>query len=261
MELRTAISLGSLRRPFRQALTLAAQLGAQGVAINARTDLQPQAVSHTGLRQIRKWLSDYRLSVACVSFPTRRGLYEADDLDRRLEGARRAMTLAAALGCRVTSLTLNDWSGLSSPGSDVLKSALHDLAAYSLRAGAWPILRVGSEPAADIRELLQALPEGSVGIDFDPAATLMHGQSPIAVLDAMGPWVRHVRIRDATRAAGSSRGVEVQLGRGEVDYPALLGRLEECRYRGFFTIERAAADEDSVEACRLAVEFLQQIFA
>ncbi len=39
------------------------------------------------------------------------------------------------------------------------------------------------------------------------------------------------------------RGLDVPLGRGSVDYPALLGSLEERGYRGYFTIQRDATEK------------------
>ncbi|MFO0264304.1 MAG: TIM barrel protein, partial [Planctomycetota bacterium] len=98
LELKKAVSLESLRLPFRAALEAAAGIGAQAVEINARTMLRPQELSRTGVRQIRKWLDDFRLKVAAISYPTRRSLGDPNDLDRRLDGIRAAMGMANDLG-------------------------------------------------------------------------------------------------------------------------------------------------------------------
>ena len=59
--------------PFKQALATAAEIGAEAVEINARSDLKPGELSRTGVRHLRKMLADLNLKVAAVNFPTRRG--------------------------------------------------------------------------------------------------------------------------------------------------------------------------------------------
>ena len=63
---------------------------------------------------------------------------------------------------------------------------------------------------------------------------------------------------DAVRDFSSGRNVEVELGRGSVDFPALLGGLEEYDYRGWATIERQDS-EQVVDDVANAVKFLRAI--
>ena len=80
-ELKIAIALASLRQPFKKALHTAARMGATGVEIDARHGLRPSELSDTGLRQLKKTLSDLNLRLAGVRFPTRHGYDIAQDLD------------------------------------------------------------------------------------------------------------------------------------------------------------------------------------
>jgi len=72
--------------------------------------------------------------------------------------------------------------------------------------------------------------------------------------------VMHFRARDAVHDLSQGRGLEVQLGRGSVDLPALLGILEEQNYTGYFTIER---DEqvDVIVQCQQAIQYLDNMFS
>ena len=54
------------------------------------------------------------------------------------------------------------------------------------------------------------------------------------------------------------RGVEVQLGRGSVDFARLLAILEQHGYRGYVTIERREADDAVAEAAD-AVAYLRSL--
>lgn len=260
LELRKAVSLESLRLPFRAALEAAAGIGAGAVEINARTMLRPQELSRTGVRQIRKWLEDFRLKVAAISYPTRRSLGDPNDLDRRLDGVRAAMDLAHDLGCRVVS---NQMGRI--PEEDerrgTLVAALSDLAAHSLRAGAWLAVRTGADSGERLEELLKQLPHEAVGVDFDPAELILYGHSPTEAMRALAARVTHFRARDGVRDLALGRGVEVQLGRGSVDFPQLLALLEEQGYQGYLTVERRETSGNALAECGQALEFLDNLFA
>ena len=66
--LKIGIQLASLRLPLKKALLRAAELGAQGVEIDARGELRPTDLTGTAARQIKKMLSDLSLRVAPLVF-------------------------------------------------------------------------------------------------------------------------------------------------------------------------------------------------
>jgi sugar phosphate isomerase/epimerase len=68
----------------------------------------------------------------------------------------------------------------------------------------------------------------------------------------------HVHAKDGVRDLAQGRGVEVPLGRGSVDFPSLLGALEEKGYRGYFTIERENAEDPQAEVGQ-AVQYLRNL--
>ena len=95
------IQTRSLRQPLKQAIQTAARLGAEGVEIDARTELPPAQMSQTAIRQFRKLLGDLNLRVSAVSFITRRGYDVAGDLERRVLATQAAMKMAHAIGASV----------------------------------------------------------------------------------------------------------------------------------------------------------------
>ena len=74
------IQTRSLNQPLKQALQTAVRLGAEGVEIDARTELPPSELSQTGLRQFLKMLEDLRLRVAAVAFPNAARLWRSQRL-------------------------------------------------------------------------------------------------------------------------------------------------------------------------------------
>ncbi len=261
LQLRKSIVLSSLKLPFREALGLAAKMGAEGVEINARTELRPAEMSQTGIRQIRKWLGDFNLTVSCVQFPTNHGYESLERIDERIAGTKAAMRLANDLGCRVIS---NRIGPIPSDPADsrwgTLATALHDLSAYSLKAGAWLAIRTGTNSGPEMAELLKGFPQGALAIDFDPAELMIFRHSPEEAMKALAHAVVHFRARDAVRDMSSGSTMEVQLGRGTIDFSTLLGLLEEHRYRGFLSVERNQ-DGSAVVECSQALEYLQELFS
>ena len=261
LQLKKGIKLESLRLPFKKALTVAAEIGADGVEINARTDVKPAELSRTGVRHLKKMLADLNLQVAAIHFPTRRGFDELDDLDRRLDATKSAMTMAYDLGCNVVTNRIGRVvEEVTDDRRSTLVQALTDLGIFGQRSGAWLAAQCGFEEPKILKGLIDSLPTMAIGVDFDPAQMVINGFSPTDGMQLLAQHVMHFRARDAVHDLSLGRGLEVQLGRGSVDLPALLGKLEEHNYTGYFTIER---DElaDAIIQCSQAVEYLDNLFA
>jgi hypothetical protein len=146
--IRIGVQAASLRVPFKKALPLIASMHATGVELDARGELRPGSLTETGLRQVRKLLDDYGLSVAAVSFQTRRGYDVAEDLEHRIEATKQALQLAYSLGC---SVVLNQVGRIPSQEQQPdawqrLVDSLTDIGRFSQRAGAWLAMTTASRP-------------------------------------------------------------------------------------------------------------------
>ena len=260
LELKVGIQLASLRQPFKKALHTAAELGAQGIEIDARTQLKPGEMSHTALRQVRKLLEDRNLRVCAIGFQTRRGYNVVEDLDRRVEATKDAMQLAYDLGANVV---VNQVGRIPAEPTgvewDLLVQVLTDLGRHGQRIGALLAVETGAEEPACIQRLLQALPPGSVGINLDPGNAIVNGFSASETTSLLSQDVLHVHAKDGVRDLAQGRGLETPLGRGSVDFPELMGILEEHEYRGYFTIEREHASNPILEVGH-AVQYLRNLF-
>jgi len=258
-ELRVGIQLASLRLPFKQALEVAARLGADAVEVDARHELKPAEISRTGLRQIRKMLQDFNLRVCAVSFPTHRGYDVVEDLDRRVAATKEALRFAYELGASVVVNQVGRVPAESEgPQWDSLMQSLSELGAFSHRVGAFLAAKTGSEEGADLARLIAALPAGSLTVDLDPGNLIINGFSATDAVASLGEFITHVHAKDAVRDLARGRGLETPLGRGSVDFPELIGHLEEHGYRGYFTIEREQA-ADPVTEIGQAVEYLRRM--
>lgn len=257
--LKIAVSLADFRLPLKKALLAARQVGAAAVEIDARGELKPHELTDTALRHLRKLLEDTDLRVAAVAFQTRRGYDAPEDIDRRVAATKDALHFARRLGA---DLVINQVGQVppdtQSPAWQRLVGVLHDLAAFGQHAGARLAAETGSESGSDLRRLLAALPEGALPVAFNPGKLLINGFAPLEALAELAPDVAYVRAKDAVRDLARARGLEVQLGRGAVDFPAILAMLEDYRYRGYVAIDRQGADDPLAEIAQ-AVEYLRSL--
>jgi sugar phosphate isomerase/epimerase len=259
LQLKLGIQLECLKLPFRQALRAAAEMGVHAVEINARSELRPDELTRTGVRHVRKLLADLNLAVCSIQFPTRRGYGDVQDLEKRIDSTKQAMTAAFELGARVV---VNPISGIpenaASPEWPIWVQALTDLGRHGHRVGAWLAARTGSDGSDRLANLIDALPSGMLGVDFDPGSLIINGHSPEAAMRRLADHVVSFRAFDAARDS-SGRGMHVQFGRGSVDFPMLFSILEEKHYNGYVVVERQV-DRDSIASCQQTIEFLRRLF-
>ncbi len=260
LQLKKSVRLECLGLPFRNALIAAHEMGAEAVEINGRTEIRPQEMSRTAVRDLKKILSDLKLCVSSVYFPTRRGLSVVDDLDRRIDALKSAMTMAYDLGASLVVTRVGRIPAETESESwTTMIQALTDLGNYSQKSGAWLAARTEKDSGERLKGLIESLPPHSLHVDFDPGDFVIHGHSEVAAMKGLGQYVRSFRARDAVSELSRDRGTEVQLGRGSVDWPGLLGILEEHHYSGYLTVDREPG-ENAREQCSLAMEYLTNLF-
>ena len=114
-----------------------------------------------------------------------------------------------------------------------------------------------------LERLLVAVPDQTIGVDLHPSGLIHHGHDPAEAVALLGRRVLHVHACDAVRDLGRGQVIDVELGRGAADLPALLGQLEEFNYnagatRGWVTIECPNSPDPVAEAGN-AVEFLRSL--
>jgi sugar phosphate isomerase/epimerase len=258
LDIKIAIQTRGLRLPLKRALPVAAELGVGAVELDGRHDLPIGDIGQTAIRAIRKMLEDHQLSVAAVNFASRRGFSAVDGLEARVETIKALMRLSHALGasvmpCSVGHIPAEDelptvWS--------TLVEVLTDLGQYGQHVGALLAADTGAQSPDDLARLIAALPPHSLGVALNPAALTGHGHSAVAAVEQLGASVYHVYANDAMYDPAARRGEQTTLGRGAVDYPAILGALEEHGYRGHFTITGSSSDSP-VDETSQAIEYLR----
>lgn len=258
-ELKIAVALSCLGQPIKKALLTAAKLGASGIEIDARNGVRPSEISDTGRRQLRKMLTDLNLTVAAIRFPTRRGYDVLNELDRRLDATKEAMTFAYSLGASVVINSIGYVpEDKEHPSYVQLLASLTELARHGERVGAILSAETGSEPTDRLVELLKGVQSGSLGIHFNPANLIMADLYDRQSIRGCASMVRSVTVRDAVRDLAQRRGIEVEIGRGSAEFPEILGVLEEQGYRGWFIVDRPPTNRTEEEVAN-AISLLKSL--
>ncbi len=256
---RLSVPAVALARDLRKALRAARDLGFSGVELDARHGLDPDAVSQTGLRQIRKWLGDEGLVVSAIAFPTRGGYGEPERLEGRIMATKAAMTLAHDLGARLVLNHVGDIPPTDeSPEWRLLVDVLSDIGTWSQHVGATLCAEAGRASPADLARLIGALPEGSLACDIVTGALVVHGHDPAEAIAALGEHVASVHATDAVPGAFAGRGRAVVLGTGHVDFPTVFATLEERSYAGWIGLE-PVDPRDARDELATAVDFLRAL--
>jgi len=250
-----AVTAACLNRPLRETLLAAAEIGAAGLQFDVRTELRPSDLSETGRRQFLKMAAEMNLRIASLSFTTRRTFYDTADLDRRIAAAKTAMDFAYQLGANVLALRVGRIPAESESIEYLtLRDALSDIARHGNHVGVVPVITPCGDSPAELGRLLGDVTVGPAGVDFDPAGFVMTGHSPTEALRELHDRIFHVQARDALRDVAGS-GIEVPLGRGEIDWLEFVATLDEIAYRGWITVNRTQGTDRAGDAAR-AIKYL-----
>ncbi len=153
------------------------------------------------------------------------------------------------------------------PGSPDRKPFLDTLAKASDLAKARGVtiaLETGQETADLLRRTLDELKCPNVKVNFDPANMLLYDMGdPIRAVEILGPDIRSVHVKDASRPkVKGTWGEEVPLGQGQTNTRLFVKTLQKIGYRGPLCIEREVGDQpERIRDIAHGIRFLRECLA
>lgn len=235
--LRRSVATRCLGQPVRKAIESAARMGADGVQLDVRYELNARELSETGRRQFLHKLSEFDLRLDSTFLPTRSALYDAANLDQRVSAVRAAMEFTRQLGAEKLLLSTGPIPATDTKERTTLIEVLTALAEHGNHVGTTLCLRSGSTTPEELESLLGQITTGPLALDFDPAASVASGRDPLSDYSDLHQLVQHVRGVDCALAADNS-SVEVRLGQGRVPWMELVVMLQEGGFDGWVAVER-----------------------
>jgi sugar phosphate isomerase/epimerase len=129
---------------------------------------------------------------------------------------------------------------------------------YCQRNGQIFCFETGQELPSTLKRLIADIGNNAY-VNLDPANLILYGMAyPLDAVEILGEYVRGMHAKDAFWPnRDESLGIEVPVGKGEVDFPLLISRLKEKGFQGPITIEREISGEQQKKDILEAKKFLE----
>lgn len=259
-QLRVAVRLSALGLPLRQALAAAASLGATAIQLDARADIRLSELSATGVKQLRKMIADFDLRVASVRFQTRRGYDCQQGLSRRIDATKQAMSMAYRLGAPLVVNQIGPVPAQSDdPRFEGLAAVISDLGRHGTHVGALLAAETGTESGASLAKLLAADENAFVAAALNPGKLIVNRLSVDEAVRDLADRIKIVIASDGVVDLAAGRGINVPLGQGTADYPAVVAGLENRAFDGYFVVGDEETGPDSPRAAGEGIEYLKNL--
>lgn len=272
------IILDSFRKPIPEALSIARQLGAQGVQVYAtRGDMAPENLTGQRRRDFLQLVKDNGLRISALCGDLGHGFGNPELNPELIRRSKLILEMAKELETDVVTTHIGVVPGdRKHPRYAVMQDACGELAAYADSLNAHFAIETGPETSATLRAFLDGLHSTGVAVNLDPANLVMvTGDDPVQAVHNLAPYIVHTHAKDGVRIScvdpeiiygitngdshpgGKPAFEEVPLGKGSVPYDAYLNALREIGYHGFLTIEREVGSNPTADI-ELAVNFLKE---
>ena len=111
------------------------------------------------------------------------------------------------------------------------------------------LFETGQETPVTLLRAIGDIGTGNLGINLDPANLILYGKgNPVDALDVFGQYVMDIHGKDGCYPTdGNSLGKEMPIGKGKVNFPALIAKLKEIGYDGTITIEREISGDQQIK--------------
>jgi sugar phosphate isomerase/epimerase len=247
----------SLQQDLNGVVSSLRGLGVEHVHLAVGPALEKNGGAYLDAALAQRWT----VTSAMIGFPQED--YSSLDAIRRTGGIvpdaewpsnRKLFVQAADVAVKLKTPYLSMHAGFIEHGNKVFADRMKCLADAAGERKLTLLMETGQERAAELRAFLEELAHPAVGLNFDPANMILYDKdAPADALKILGPWIRHVHIKDAVRTQKRGEwGAEVPWGDGEVGAKDFLAALAVTGFNGAVAIEREAG-EQRLPDIRLAV--------
>jgi sugar phosphate isomerase/epimerase len=141
--------------------------------------------------------------------------------------------------------------------------AIREVAQYCRANGQNFRCETGQETPVTLVRCIKDVGLDNVGVNFDVANLILYGKAnPVDAVEILGPYIQGIHAKDGLYPTDTKKlGEEVPIGKGKVNFPALIPRLKSVGYRGPLTIEREISGPKQAEDIRASITFLQKLIS
>lgn len=251
-------ALRDKRMDAEEAIRFMASLGVKAIE-PMDSLLWPAGYDAEHLRGVRALLEGLGFVVPCYDIGVDLVQDTAEKRQQAVGEVKRLLDRAVSIDAQNVLLVPGFWK----EGLDPVQSRewavteLRECAAYAASVGTRLTLEdhspqcVSGATAQDLVDLCTAVDD--LWVTYDVGNFMMGGDDPLAAVNVLGPWIRHVHFKDwavvapdvSSRrlAPDGKRYTGVALGEGVVPHQAALQRLNAVGYDGHISVEYEGGDD------------------
>jgi len=192
------------------------------------------------------------------------GFGNPDTRPERLDRLAWALDRTIALGLNDLMLHAGFIPEIGDSARSAFLDTLSRAASMAAAKGITLAFETGQETAILLRKTLDDLKCPNLKVNFDPANMLLYDKGdPLAAIEILAADIRSVHVKDAIAPKIEGNwGVELPLGKGNVNIPAFLDALKRVGYKGPLCIEREVGDQASrIGDIRSGIKLLKECLA
>lgn len=141
--------------------------------------------------------------------------------------------------------------------------AVKEVALHLKEKGRMLLFETGQETPITLLRLMQTVGTDNLGVNLDTANLILYGKgNPVDAMDVIGKYVRGLHAKDGLFPTDPKHlGREVPIGKGKVDFPAVMRRLKDFGYQGAMTIEREISGDQQTKDILESKRYLEKVIA
>ncbi len=142
-------------------------------------------------------------------------------------------------------------------------AAVKEVGNYCKEQGRIFLCETGQETPITLLRLIEDTRLDNVFVNMDVANLILYGKgNPVDAMDVLGHRVRGIHAKDGLFPTDPRKlGEEVIIGKGKVDFPAVLQQLKQVNYKGAMTIERETQGDQQKKDILQSKVFLENLIA
>ncbi|WP_084214298.1 sugar phosphate isomerase/epimerase [Terriglobus sp. TAA 43] len=147
------------------------------------------------------------------------------------------------------------------PLYDGTVKAIRELTEHCAANGQQFLMETGQETPTTMLRMIKDVNNPALGVGLDTANLILYGKAnPVDALKVLGPHVKAMHAKDGKWPTDPDKlGQEVQIGKGEVDFPTVLKMLKQLNYTGAVSIERETSGPQQVQDVKEEKIYLENI--